>query len=696
VAGGQVARADAPDSGLEAVIVTGTRVSVSAFDVPAAISSVPAAQLSRNALGVNLSDDIGTVPGLLARNRNNYAQDQQVSIRGFGASSTFGVRGIRIYQDGIPASAPDGQGQVSQLNLDSAERVEVLRGPFSALYGNSSGGVIQIFTAQGQGAAQLRSAAAYGSYGQLRASLDAMGSGGPFGYNVDFTHFQVDGYRPHSSAENESFNGRVDYRIDDASRLMVIANVISRPDAQDPLGLTPQEFAADPYSTDPAATTYNTRKSLQQQLGGVTYDLSLSGSQALRVLAYGGHRSVLQFLAIPASAQRPATSSGGVVDLDRDFGGTDARWSWTSQLAGRPFTWVMGAAYDYQNELRRGFNNFIGSFTAPEYGLQGDLRRNENDIVSDLDEYAQGTWDFAPAWSLMAGVRHNDVRFDSQDHFITPTNGNDSGSVTYVATTPVAGLLYKAQPWLHLYASYGQGFQTPIGSELAYRPDGGAGLNLGLQPARTDSWELGTKIQRSPDLSAELAIFRALTHNDIVVDTNSGGRPTYQNVWLTRRQGAELSLDYRLHPDLRLQLAYTYLKAVYGVNYLTCLTTPCPIATVLVPAGNRLPGTPRSDLYAAVRYGQETGWHSAVAGQYVSSVAVNDMNTVLTPAYAIVSVEGGYSRDLHRVRLNGFLRLNNVADRHYGGSVIVDDSNRRYFEPGPGFAMLGGIDVTFK
>src|SRR6201992_4295122 len=162
------AAADNP-ADLTVVTVTATRLAMPSFDIPAAISTVSGAQLRDNALGVNLSDDLASVPGLLARNRNNYAQDQQISIRGIGANSAFGIRGVRVYQDGIPATGPDGQGQVSQFNLDSASRVEILRGPFSALYGNSSGGVIQLFTADGQGPLQLRSGVAYGSFDNFRA-----------------------------------------------------------------------------------------------------------------------------------------------------------------------------------------------------------------------------------------------------------------------------------------------------------------------------------------------------------------------------------------------------------------------------------------------------------------------------------------------------------------------------------------------
>jgi len=288
--GAQISQSESQS--VDVVTVTATRIPMSSYNVPAAISTVPASQLRNDALGVNLADDIGTVPGLLARNRNNYAQDQQISIRGFGANSTFGIRGVRVYQDGLPATGPDGQGQVSQFNLDSAGRVEILRGPFSALYGNSSGGVIQIFTADGSGPPQLRTGFLYGSFGELRANANFSGAQGPLAYNLDYTHFSIAGFRPHSSAKNESFNAKIGLAVNDSSKLTLVTNVIARPDAMDPLGLTPAQFAADTNSTDPAATQFNTRKSLQQQQGGLIYDLAISEAQSLRVSGYLGHRIV--------------------------------------------------------------------------------------------------------------------------------------------------------------------------------------------------------------------------------------------------------------------------------------------------------------------------------------------------------------------------------------------------------------------
>lgn len=181
-----------------------------------------------------------------------------------------------------------------------------------------------------------------------------------------------------------------------------------------------------------------------------------------------------------------------------------------------------------------------------------------------------------------------------------------------------------------------------------------------------------------------------------MVDTNFGGRSTYQNSGRTRRQGAEVSLNYRWTPEWQLQLAYTYVKAYYSDAYHTCVAAPCHAPSLLVGAGNRLPGVPRSNLFGMVHWGSDVGPHASASAQYVSAIAVNDANTVLTPAYALAGVDAGYGFDLSAIHLNVFLRLNNLLNRHYVGSVIVDDGNGRYFEPGPGFNLLGGFSALWK
>jgi iron complex outermembrane receptor protein len=291
-----------PAADLPAVVVTATRTAQPAFEVPASIDVVDIGA-QPDALGVNPSEYLGGIPGLLARDRQNYAQDEQISIRGFGARSTFGVRGVRLYTDGIPATMPDGQGQVSHFNLDSAERIEVLRGPFSALYGNSSGGVIQMFTADGSDPAHVDVGLVGGSNATWRASANARGVSGPFDYNLDVTHFQTDGYRDHSQAERESGNAKIGIKLGEGGTLTLLANTVSLPGAQDPLGLTHAQFLADPSGVAAVADQFDTRKSVHQTQGGAIYDQDFGGGNALRILGYYGTRSIEQFLSVPVSAQ---------------------------------------------------------------------------------------------------------------------------------------------------------------------------------------------------------------------------------------------------------------------------------------------------------------------------------------------------------------------------------------------------------
>lgn len=668
---------------LSAVVVTATRSEQDAFDVPAAIDAVRIDNSDNDALGVNVSEVLGLVPGVLARNRQNYAQDEQISIRGFGARSTFGVRGVRLYTDGIPATMPDGSGQVSHFNLDSAERIEVLRGPFSALYGNSSGGVIQIFTADPSAPFELRTGLVCGSYGAGRASVNLRGSNETIGYNVDLTHFETDGYRDHSQAERRSGNAKVSWKLGDSGKLTFLANTVSVPDAQDPLGVTWGQFKENPRSVATVAEQYNTRKSVDQSQVGAIWEQTLGANSSLRVLAYTGQREVEQFLAIPIATQNNPLHAGGVIDLDGDYRGTDARWTWSNG----PFEVTAGANYESQDQQRRGYTNFVGT----ELGLRGVLRRNEENRVNNFDQYAQASWKFADAWSLMAGVRHSTVHFSARDRYVTASNPDDSGARDYSATTPVAGLIYKLSPSANVYATWGKGFETPTFAELGYRSDGGAGLNFDLQPARSRNAELGAKFRFAENVESNLALFRADTDDEIAIATNVGGRTTYRNVGSARRQGLEASLLARLGESWTLQMAGTWLDAEFRTPFLACTGTPCTTPNTPVAAGTRIPGVPRSNLRAALTWGGEYGWRASTQLERVGGVTVNDTGADSAPAYTTLGLDIGYGFALTSGKLRTFFNLDNLLDRDYIGSVIVNDGNGRYYEAGQGRSVMLGL-----
>lgn len=647
---------------LEAITVTATRVAQPAFAVPAAITR---ADLRRDTAGVNLAESLAGMPGLLARDRQNYAQDTQISVRGFGARSTFGIRGVRLYIDGVPATQPDGQGQVSHFNLASAGAVEVLRGPYSALYGNSSGGVIQLFSADGAGAPSLRVDALAGSAAMRRAALHSEGSHGRWAYNLGLSRFVTDGQRGHSAASRTSAQLRLTAQLRERDRLTLSYNDFDAPDAEDPLGLTRAQLDADPLQSAPTALQFNTRKSAAQQQGALAYELGLGDSQQLRLTLYRGARQIEQYLAVPVAPQADPRHSGGVVDLNSWFDGGELRWSGAHVVA--------GASYDALTQRRRGYENFSGS----TLGVRGALRRDERNLVAAFDQYLQFSADLGARWTAAGGLRHSLTRFSSRDDFIRSGNGDDSGRVSYEATTPVASLMWHVVPSWNVYAAYGRGFETPTLAELAYRPDGSAGLNLALRSARNDSFELGSKWRGAAGRSAELAVFRADGRNELAVATNSGGRTTYANLGATRREGLELAAQWPFSARAGLALAGTWLSA-------------------RLPGGLRMPGVPAQSLYGAWHWDHAAGWNARLEGRWLSSVQANDLNTASAGGYASFDLSLGRRWQLQPFQLQAFLRAENLLDRRYVGSLIVNEANARYFEPAAGRTLALSISLAWR
>ena len=684
-----------PSAPAQTVTVTATRVATPAFDIPASIDLVTLAPDSDPRPGINISEALAPVPGLLARDRQNYAQDVQISVRGFGARSTFGIRGVRLYVDGIPATMPDGQGQISNVDLGTAAAVEVLRGPFSALYGNSSGGVLQVFTEDGAGRPKWTFGAGAGSNGQLRYDGKLTGAEGKLDYVASVSHFETDGYRRHSAARRDIENLKLGIRLDDRSKLTIIGNAVQLPYAQDALGLSRDELQADPRSAA-TAIKFNTRKSLSQTQGGVIYDLRLDDDNALRAMVYGGHRDTEQFQSIPVDSQKSALSPGGVIQLGRDYDGADLRFTTRGGAAPRRWSLVGGLAYDKLREHRHGYQSFIGAGSAQVLGVQGALRRDEINDVQDLDPYLQAEWHPADAWTLDAGVRHSNVRFVSHDEYVVGTNPDDSGRAGYSATLPVLGVLYAMRPDVHLYATAGRGFETPTLNEIAYRPGGGTGLDFDLKPSHSDNVELGVKTKSDTWGQLDVAVFGTRTSDEIVTLSNTGGRTTYQNVASTRRLGLELQWSKALPHDLNAQVAYTLLDAQYTGAFLSCTASPCPAPTTPIASGNRLPGVARNALFASLAWAPPKGWRAGLEARALSHVAVNDSNTDAAPSYVTANVSAGYQLPIGAWRWAAFGRIDNVTGRRYVGSVIVNEGNGRYFEPAPGRTFFAGFTGSYR
>ncbi|WP_181016692.1 TonB-dependent receptor PqqU [Klebsiella quasipneumoniae] len=681
-----IAAAQAADE--QTMVVTAAPTTVSELDTPAAVSVVNGDEMRQAAPRVNLSESLGAVPGLQVQNRQNYAQDLQLSIRGFGSRSTYGVRGLRIYVDGIPATMPDGQGQTSNIDIGSVDTIEVLRGPFSALYGNSSGGVINVTSQTGTQPPTVEASSYYGSFGTWHYGMKATGAvgdgshAGDVDYTVSTNRFTTHGYRDHSGARKNLANARLGVRINDVSKLTLLLNSVDIK-ANDAGGLTADEWRDNPRQS-PRGDQYNTRKNTRQTQAGLRYERQLSAQDDLSVMMYAGERETTQFQSIPRAPQLKPSHAGGVIDLTRHYQGIDTRLTHRGELL-VPVTLTAGLDYENMSERRKGYENFVMVNGAPQYGEQGALRRNERNLMWNVDPYLQTQWQLTDKLSLDAGVRYSSVWFDSNDYYITPGNGDDSGDASYHKWLPAGSLKYALTDAWNVYLSAGRGFETPTINELSYRSDNQSGLNFGLKPSTNDTVEIGSKTRIGNGLLTA-ALFQTDTDNEIVVDSSSGGRTSYKNAGKTRRQGMELGLDQQFGESWRLKAAWTWLDATYRTN--VCGDASCN--------GNRIPGIARNMGYASFGYQPEQGWYARSDIRYMSDIMANDENTAKAPSWTVVGLTTGYKWSYGRMDMDLFGRVDNLFDREYVGSVIVNESNGRYYEPAPGRNYGIGLNLAWR
>ncbi|MDO7198914.1 TonB-dependent receptor [Acinetobacter pittii] len=676
--------------------VEATRTDTTYLQTPASVFRIDAPQVDTSSQ-VNLTEVVKGVPSLQIRNRENYAQDLQLSMRGFGARSTFGVRGIRLYVDGIPATMPDGQGQTSNIDLSSLDHVEVLTGPFSSLYGNSSGGTILTSTKEGQGKDSIELSYSGGSHDKSRAGLmlqgGAKGANEP-SYVISSSYFDTDGYREHSGAEKVLNNAKLSWNLDDGSKINWVTNYV-KIHADDPQGLTREQWNANPKQVNDADNTYKVRKDIEQTQTGVTWSKPVNDKNELYVMAYLGNRQVTQYqsiprcafkkdtqICIPKSAQLNPNHAGGVIDFERDYYGADFRWTGKELLPNT--TLSVGVALDAMDEDRKGFENFNLVNGQPSYGVKGNLRRDEDNTLWNIDPYIQASWQFLPTWRLDTGVRYSNVHYKSKDNYLS--NGDDSGKTDYSKVLPSAALSWQIVPELMAYVSYAKGFETPTFTEMAYRPDGESGFNFDLTASTSDTYETGLKSQNQLG-DFTLAVFQTKTKDDIVSAGNSNGRSTFRNADKTLREGLEFAWNKKLWRDLTATASYTYLDATFDADI------PALGSIAQIPSGNAIPGIAKNQAYASLAWQPSHGLYGGVDVQYMDKVYVNDTNSDAAPSYSVTSANVGYAWVMGDWKVNSFARVDNLFDKNYAGSVIVNDGNGRYFEPADGRNWSTGLRV---
>lgn len=663
---------------LSPIVVTATRQAQNSFDLPVAIDVVEQKDIKEAQLQMQLSESLIRVPGITAQNRTQQAQDPQISSRGFGSRSTFGVRGVRVYLDGIPLTMPDGQGQPGVADLSAIKSIEVMRGPFSSLYGNSSGGVIQMFTQNAPATPTLNATTMFGSYDTKRNVLEASGQLEGLEYMLNVSNFESDGYRANSASNKQMATAKFRFNLNEDTKVTTLINWFEQ-DAQDPLGLTRADAQANRKGNVVAAINANTRVSRSHTQVGFNLEHAINETNKISFVPYVGTRDNSQILPINALGTNARTS-----EIQRSFYGTDLRWDNNGYIFNKAYNISIGINYGKSEDNRLDINTQLAGAPA------NVLNRDEKNISTNYDRYIQGKLAATESVDIHAGIRRTKVNLEVKDNFITGF-GDNSGSVSYNKTNPVIGAIWKVTPAFNLYANYGRGFETPTFIEAAYNSaTSGATPNLSLKPSTSENFEIGTKTYITDNTRANLTLFYTKTDDEIVVSQiDSANRSIFANANKSVRKGAEASLESTFENNISTYFAYTFLDAKFDSAFNS--------ANGLIESGNRIPGTYSNQIYGEVSWKYAPlGFYSALEARYNSKVYVNDRNTDSASSYTLYNVRAGFQQTLNNWVIKEFVRVENLTDKEYIGSVRINDANSRFFEPSADRNYLVGLSAQYK
>ncbi|MCC6201874.1 MAG: TonB-dependent receptor [Gammaproteobacteria bacterium] len=665
------------DTATEEIQITAPRVAKELERIPQGVSVVTEEQIQRGLPQLTLDESLNRVPGLFMQNRHNFAQALRISIRGFGARSGFGIRGIKLLVDGVPATLPDGQGNVDEIDLGSTERIEVIRGPAASLYGASTGGVINVLTEEATDQPFLNARFSAGAHGYRQYQVKTGGQWQRLNYTISAGHLDLDGYRDNSYIERNVLNTRLRFDIDDTSDLTLTVNLIDIPEMGDPGALTAAEVVSNRRAANPSSLTYDGSEGRQQQRTSLSYRKAFGAHHEVKLRTYFAWLDFDNKLPFPGST---ALSNGGQVHFDRFYAGGGAQYTFDAPLGGHANRFTVGVDVDQQSDERRRYRNLTG-------GVRGALTMNQEENATTLGVFAQNEFAVTERLELTVGIRYDDVEFDIVDRFLTNNSGDDSGETSFDKVSPMVGLLWSPNEALNVYANYATAFETPTLTEFA-NPLGG-GFNTSLRSQTADSFEFGLKgsLATAIPIDYDFAAFRVEVDNELVPYEQDGftGRTYYRNAGASTRDGVELAASAELVPGVTFGFAYTFMAAEFD-TFRTATDNF---------DGKRIPGLPRHQLFAELKYRHDSGFYGAWDILHVGGFFADNANTAAQQAYQVSSLRLGYEGQVGSWIVAPFVGVSNLFDAAYNSNVRINASASRYFEPAPGQNVYGGLSVRY-
>lgn len=647
------------------VRVTSTRMERELLQVPAAVSQVSEESLQTARQQLQLDETLNRVPGLFFQNRYNFAQNLRLAIRGFGARSPFGIRGIRLLVDGFPETLPDGQAQVDAIDLEAMVAAEVLRGPSSALHGNASGGVISLRTEDGRARPpELEARASLGSHGFERYGVRAGGQFDEWNAYLSAWDLRYDGYREQSRTEKRLFNAHLGRELGPDRRLGLVLTLLDQPLGQDPAALTREAAERDRRTAGGQAAQVNARQEVEQYRLGLRYEDAALLAGELSAYGFLAGRDFFQ--------QLPSFFFPSLIEFDRRFFGGGLQYLDELVVGGLPGRYTLGVDLARQRDDRR-------RFRVTPTGARSDQTQDELQRADNAGLFGQVELVLSERWSALAGLRYDRVRLDIDDRFGERLG---SGSRTFEEWSWTAGANYRVSPEHQIYASAGTAFETPTFTEIKDAA-GGVGFSRDLEPQLSRNLEIGFRGRWAERFGLDLALFRIHTRDEIIVVASEDGLNLFDNAGRTRREGLELALDFEIRPGLDLAAAYTWSRYRFdefrdaGQRF----------------DGNRMPGLPEHALFAELAWRKDSGWYGMIDTLLVGHVYADNANRERVSGYGLVNLRAGREFASRRIRVDAFLALNNLSDRDYFSNVRVNANNAAYFEPAPERNLFAGLRV---
>jgi iron complex outermembrane receptor protein len=661
-------QAAAADNVLEEIVVTASRAERTLADVPSAVSVVDedALQLGRQQLG--LDEALTRVPGLFMQNRYNFTQDLRVSIRGAGSRATFGIRGIKIFIDGIPATTTDGQGGVDDIDLGSAARVEVIRGPSSSLYGSSSGGVISVFSEDGPERPFAEARVTVGDYDMQKYQFKAGGQYDRLNYMVNASHLSLAGYRDHALVDHWLVNSKFRWDFDADSDLTVIVNAVDSPVADDPGGITAAAAAADPEQAFANNLIFDAGESLDQQRLGLVYRRRFGDAHEIRLSNFYVWRDFETFLPL---------GPGGVSAFDRFYFGGSAQYSYDGQLFGRPNRVIVGLDADSQKDDRQRYNNVFGS--------RGVLTLDQLEKGNSWGFFFRDELAVTDTIALSVGGRYDLIDLEVEDEFLV--NADQSGELDFDEFSPTVGLTWAALDELSLYFNYGTAFETPTFTELgglasALTQDLGGFNNVQAQSA--DSFEIGARAHLWDRVDLEFAAWTMDVEDEVTNVVTLGNRGFFENAD-TERRGVEASAVVDVFDGLTLTTSYTYSD----IEFDSFPGSP-------QFEGNKVPLIPEQQFYAEIMYRHDSGLYFSWDILWVDEFFADNANTAVNESYYVANLRAGHEFGIGSITVSPFIGISNLFGDEYNGNVRPNSFGGRFFEPAPDRNVYGGATLRYR